>query len=86
MNLIADQLGRKVSGEWRARPDRLQPMPINDKLLKYVGLLLEPRAIRAIATWPLFSVTSFKMVSALARQGILPRTVIDVGANAGNSQ
>ena len=58
-------------------------MPINDRILRYLGLLLEPGAIRAIATWPKFSITSFKMISALARQGISPRTVIDVGANAG---
>jgi FkbM family methyltransferase len=58
-------------------------MPINDRILKYLDLLLEPGAIRALASWPKFSITSFKMISALARQGILPRTVIDVGANVG---
>jgi len=58
-------------------------MPINERILRYVDLLLEPGALRAIATWPKFSITSYKMLSALARQGILPRTVIDVGANVG---
>jgi FkbM family methyltransferase len=58
-------------------------MPISDTILKYVNLLLDPGAIWAIATWPRFSITSFKMISALARQGIVPRTVIDVGANIG---
>jgi FkbM family methyltransferase len=58
-------------------------VPISDDILKYISLLLEPSAIRALATWPIFSVTSYKMVSALARQEILPKTVIDVGANAG---
>lgn len=58
-------------------------MLINDRILRYVDLLLEPGALRAIATWPKFSITSYKMLSALARQGILPRTVIDVGANVG---
>jgi FkbM family methyltransferase len=58
-------------------------MPTNDRILRYLDLLLEPGAIRAIATWPIFSISSFKMISALARQGIVPRTVIDVGANAG---
>jgi len=58
-------------------------MPMKEAMSRYLDLLLEPGSIRAIATWPKFSITSFKMVSALARQGILPRTVIDVGANVG---
>ena len=58
-------------------------MAIRNALHKYVDLLLEPGCIRAIVTWPKFSITSFKLVSALARQRILPRTVIDVGANEG---
>jgi hypothetical protein len=58
-------------------------MLTSDTIVKYIGLLLDPGAIRAIATWPIFSVTSFRMVSALACQGILPKTVIDVGANTG---
>jgi FkbM family methyltransferase len=58
-------------------------MPLSDRIVSYLELLLDPAALKAIATWPKFSVTSFKMVSALKRQGILPRTVIDVGANVG---
>ncbi len=58
-------------------------MPASDRILRYLELLLEPGAMRAIATWPRFSMTSFKMISALARQDIMPRTVIDVGANVG---
>jgi FkbM family methyltransferase len=58
-------------------------MPTKDKLGRFIELLLEPGALRAIATWPKFSVTSFMMISTLARQRIIPRTVIDVGANAG---
>jgi|SRR5579885_648628 len=45
--------------------------------------MIEPGAFQALLRWPRFSVTSFKMVSDLARQGIVPKTVIDVGANAG---
>jgi FkbM family methyltransferase len=52
-------------------------------MFRHIELLLKPGAIRALATWPIFSATSFRMVSALARQGILPKTVIDVGANRG---
>jgi predicted RNA methylase len=38
---------------------------------------------RAVCTWPKFSLTSFRLVDALRRQRIAPRTVIDVGANVG---
>ena len=51
--------------------------------MRSLDILLEPGALRAIATWPKFSVTSFKMVTGLARQGIVPKTIIDVGANVG---
>ena len=39
--------------------------------------------VKAVIFWPKFSVTSFKMISDLVRQGVLPKTVIDVGANVG---
>ena len=41
------------------------------------------KLILAALTWPKLSVTSFKMISGLVRQEILPKTVIDVGANVG---
>jgi hypothetical protein len=37
--------------------------------------------VKEFATWPKFSATSYFMVSRLARQGVRPRTVLDVGAN-----
>ena len=44
------------------------------------------QAMRGLITWPTFSVTSvIAMISRLARQGVRPRTVIDVGANIGES-
>ncbi|RMH22032.1 MAG: FkbM family methyltransferase, partial [Gemmatimonadetes bacterium] len=46
-------------------------------------LLLTPGAVRAALTWPHFSVTSFLMVRRLRLQGVVPATVIDVGANVG---
>jgi len=46
-------------------------------------LLSHPDAWVALLSWPKFSATSFRMVSSLMRQGIIPRTVIDVGANVG---
>jgi len=49
------------------------------------GLLFfeQPQALRAALTWPTFSFTAFRMVSVLARKGLMPRTVLDVGANIG---
>src|SRR5215467_11562265 len=46
-------------------------------------LLTTPRSWFALAAWPKFSVTSYRMVSSLKAQGIAPRAVIDVGANVG---
>lgn len=37
----------------------------------------------ALISWPKFSYTSFRMLSSLVMQGVVPRTVIDVGANVG---
>lgn len=51
-----------------------------DNLVSRAGVV---SMLRAAVTWPKFSFTSFNMVSRLARQGIVPRTVIDVGANVG---
>lgn len=42
-----------------------------------------PAAIGAALTWRRFSVTSFRMVDDLRRQGVLPTCVIDIGANVG---
>ena len=36
-----------------------------------------------LLSWPQFSLTSFRIVSSLKRQGVSPRTVLDVGANVG---
>jgi len=52
--------------------------------LKQAILFLEdPRALRALVSWPTFSVTSYRMLQVLARKGVRPKTVIDVGANIG---
>lgn len=48
-----------------------------------VYFFLHPRAWVAFLSWPRFSLTSYRMVSSLLRQGIRPQTVIDVGANVG---
>jgi len=53
------------------------------KLNTIVSLLTDFKAIRSILTWSRFSVTSYQMISGLVKQGIAPKTVIDVGANVG---
>jgi FkbM family methyltransferase len=50
---------------------------------RILGLLGDHQAFKAFLSWPTFSFTSYQMVSGLKRQGIIPRTVIDVGANIG---
>lgn len=48
------------------------------------GLLMQDvGSMKALARWPKFSVTSYVMVSNLLKQGVAPRTVVDVGANVG---
>jgi FkbM family methyltransferase len=42
-----------------------------------------PAALRAMVMWPVFSVTSYRLLDGLRRQGVLPKSVIDVGANVG---
>jgi FkbM family methyltransferase len=49
-----------------------------------VGYFLgNPSAWYAFFSWPKFSLTAHRMISSLMRQGISPKTVIDVGANVG---
>lgn len=43
----------------------------------------KPFAWFAFLFWPKFSLTSYRMVMSLQQQGILPKSVIDVGANVG---
>ena len=53
------------------------------RLKTMLSLAEDPRSVTALFTWPKFSLTSYFMVSGLAEQGILPATVLDVGANIG---
>lgn len=54
-----------------------------DRICRIAALVFNLRAIRAFFCWPHFSVTSYLMVSNFERQGLRPKTVIDVGANVG---
>jgi FkbM family methyltransferase len=51
-----------------------------DNITYFAG---NPSAWHALIAWSKFSLTSHRMVSSLMRQGIIPKTVIDVGANVG---
>src|SRR5262245_35169454 len=54
------------------------------RFLKQGLLFLEdPKAIPAFVGWPLFSFTSYRMLSVLRHRGLKPRAIIDVGANVG---
>lgn len=58
-------------------------MSVGEKLRTAFSLLGDAGAAKALASWPKFSVTSYFMVSRLAKQGIAPKTILDVGANVG---
>jgi len=55
---------------------------LRDCIMVAVSLAFERHFLWAVR-WPVFSVTSFLMVSRLVREGVRPATVIDVGANIG---
>jgi FkbM family methyltransferase len=50
---------------------------------KLLWAIEDRRTFWAILTWPKFSLSSFLIVSRIARLGIRPRTILDVGANVG---
>lgn len=52
-------------------------------LRKFCEMLFEPRSLIASIKWTKFSLTSFRMLTSLNKQGLCPRTIIDVGANVG---
>jgi FkbM family methyltransferase len=45
--------------------------------------LFSGRGRKALLGWKPFSLTAFKMLNALASHGLLPRTIVDGGANVG---
>lgn|SRR5918995_67980 len=63
--------------------DRVKRMSAIEKFRTVFSLLEDVGAIKALITWPKFSVSSYFMVAGLAKQGVLPKTVLDVGANVG---
>ncbi len=59
------------------------PVKLTSMIKTILSLIEDPRSVIALFAWPKFSVTSYLMVSGLAKQGILPATVLDIGANVG---
>lgn len=53
------------------------------RLHTILALLEDTASLKALIKWPKFSVTSYLMISRLIKQGVSPKTVIDVGANVG---
>ncbi|MDD5059018.1 MAG: FkbM family methyltransferase [Sideroxydans sp.] len=53
------------------------------KLRALLALMEINGAISALVSWPKFSMASFLIISRLKKAKVLPKTVIDVGANVG---
>lgn len=53
------------------------------KIHQAVDVFSSPQSLWAMMTWPKFSVTSYGMATRLKKQGINPKTILDVGANSG---
>jgi FkbM family methyltransferase len=58
---------------------------IRQLIQRSVSIALDPHALIALLRVPHFSLTAYQMAAALKRQGIYPRTVLDVGANIGQT-
>lgn len=56
---------------------------LREKLALAAALISEGDCAYCWWTWPIFSATSFVMVTRLRREGIQPLTILDVGANVG---
>jgi FkbM family methyltransferase len=56
---------------------------LKEKLCKMLTAFDTPLQVFNIFLWPMFSLSSYLVISSLIRQGIRPATIIDVGANVG---
>jgi FkbM family methyltransferase len=50
---------------------------------KGIELVTTKGAVRAVLSWPIFSMASFQMISRAKLSGVDPQTIIDIGANKG---
>ncbi|MHC5540968.1 FkbM family methyltransferase [Singulisphaera rosea] len=53
------------------------------KFIRLGEILSKPNGLKALMGWKPFSISSFLIVSAMRRKGIVFRTIIDAGANVG---
>ena len=53
------------------------------RVLRILELLQTKGAVRALITWPKFSLAAYTIISRMKKTGVQPKTVIDVGANVG---
>ncbi|QWE02851.1 FkbM family methyltransferase [Polynucleobacter sp. JS-JIR-II-b4] len=53
------------------------------QLIRFLELINTPGALLALISWPKFSLASYKIISRAKLAGVVPKTVIDVGANVG---
>lgn len=53
------------------------------RLLRLLELLQANGALRALLTWPKFSLAAYIIIARMKRAGVKPKSVIDVGANIG---
>jgi len=61
----------------------MKPKHIKIQFERILPLLLSPSSWAPMISWPVFSMTSYTMISSLVKQNVVPKTVIDVGANIG---
>ena len=53
------------------------------KLFRFLKLLEVPGALSAALRWKKFSLAAYEIVGRLGHAGVMPATIIDVGANVG---
>jgi len=51
--------------------------------MKILELFAFKGALKAVLSWPVFSMASFKIITRAKIAGVFPRTVIDIGGNIG---
>jgi len=51
--------------------------------MKILELFAFKGALKAVLSWPIFSMASFKIITRAKNVGVAPRTVIDIGGNIG---
>lgn len=53
------------------------------RVLKLCEIIFDLKCLYSMLTWKPFSLTSYRMLKSLRKQGVCPNTIIDVGANIG---